>query len=378
MELVVHKDDLLPELQLIQGIVERKNTIPILANVLFKAKTNDVEMRATDLEVALFSSCAAKVKKSGVVTLPAKTLFEVVRALPETNITIKQQGQNTVMVEAETTKGKKFISSMQTLPEEDFPTLAEPKTKQAVKLPGQPLREMIARTKFAITGEDTRYFLNGALFFKDASEMTMVGTDGHRLALVSMKSIKSGKSPKNPDVARVIFPKKTLQELSSLLTDNDKEISYQEEENHLFFNVGGRTLISRKVDAQFPAYERVIPKDSDKAVEFERDRLNQAIKRVALLSNERSSAVTFKIGNDVVDITSSRQDVGEASEKIEVEYGGDSVQICLNAKYVLDFLNVVETDNVRLEFRNETSQAVMQPVGAEGYQYTYVIMPMRI
>jgi DNA polymerase-3 subunit beta len=237
---------------------------------------------------------------------------------------------------------------------------------------------MIARTKFAITGEDTRYFLNGALFFKDASEMTMVGTDGHRLALVSMKSIKSGKSPKNPDVARVIFPKKTLQELSSLLTDNDKEISYQEEENHLFFNVGGRTLISRKVDAQFPAYERVIPKDSDKAVEFERDRLNQAIKRVALLSNERSSAVTFKIGNDVVDITSSRQDVGEASEKIEVEYGGDSVQICLNAKYVLDFLNVVETDNVRLEFRNETSQAVMQPVGAEGYQYTYVIMPMRI
>ena len=285
MELVVRKDDLLPELQLIQGIVERKNTIPILANVLFKAKTNDVEMRATDLEVALFSSCAAKVKKSGVVTLPAKTLFEVVRALPETNITIKQQGQNTVMVEAETTKGKKFISSMQTLPEEDFPTLAEPKTKQAVKLPGQPLREMIARTKFAITGEDTRYFLNGALFFKDASEMTMVGTDGHRLALVSMKSIKSGKSPKNPDVARVIFPKKTLQELSSLLTDNDKEISYQEEENHLFFNVGGRTLISRKVDAQFPAYERVIPKDSDKAVEFERDRLNQAIKRVALLSN---------------------------------------------------------------------------------------------
>ena len=266
MELVVRKDDLLPELQLIQGIVERKNTIPILANVLFKAKTNDVEMRATDLEVALFSSCAAKVKKSGVVTLPAKTLFEVVRALPETNITIKQQGQNTVMVEAETTKGKKFISSMQTLPEEDFPTLAEPKTKQAVKLPGQPLREMIARTKFAITGEDTRYFLNGALFFKDASEMTMVGTDGHRLALVSMKSIKSGKSPKNPDVARVIFPKKTLQELSSLLTDNDKEISYQEEENHLFFNVGGRTLISRKVDAQFPAYERVIPKDSDKAV----------------------------------------------------------------------------------------------------------------
>ena len=372
MKLVVRKNDLLHELQLIQGIVERKNTIPILANVLLEAKNKEVCMLATDLEVALRSRCAAKVSKSGALTLPAKKLFEIVRALPDTDITITEEGQSGVKVSADL-----FESRMQTLPREDFPTLPDPEKEQVTRLPATTLREMVAKTQFAITGEDTRYFLNGALFVLDGSQMTLVATDGHRLALVSGDRGKGGK-PKEDDARRVIFPKKTLGELGRLLTDDDKEIKYQRGENHLFFEIGQRVLISRMIDAQFPAYERVIPKNNDKAIEFERDRLTSAIKRVALLSNERSRAVKFKMNNGSVEITANSPDVGEAREELAVDYEKDTVQVCFNAQYVLDFLSAVETDTVRLEFKNETSQAVMRPVGAEGYDYTYVIMPMRI
>ncbi len=266
---------------------------------------------------------------------------------------------------------------MQTLPREDFPTVPNSETKQAIPLPAATLREMVAKTQFAITGEDTRYFLNGALFVLDGSQMTLVATDGHRLALVSADRGKSGKSKKG-DARRVIFPKKTLGELSRLLTDNDKEINYKHGENHLFFEINKRVLISRMIDAQFPAYERVIPKNNDKTIEFERDRLASAIKRVALLSNERSRAVKFQMDTGVVEITANSPEVGEAREELTVDYNNDKVQVCFNAQYMLDFLSAVETDNVRLEFKNETSQAVMRPVGAEGYDYTYVIMPMRI
>ena len=372
MELVVRKNDLLHELQLFQGIIERKNTIPILANVLLEAKGKEVCLLATDLEVALRSRCAAKVSKGGALTLPAKKLFEIVRALPDTDITISEEGQSGVKVSAD-----RFESRMQTLPLEDFPTLPNPETKQAIPLPAAALREMVAKTQFAITGEDTRYFLNGALFVLDGSQMTLVATDGHRLALVSADRGKSGKSKKD-DARRVIFPKKTLGELSRLLTDDDKEIKYQHGENHLFFEIDKRVLISRMIDAQFPAYERVIPKTNDKTIEFERDRLTSAIKRVALLSNERSRAVKFQMDTGVVEITANSPEVGEAREELAVDYNNGKVQVCFNAQYMLDFLSAVETDNVRLEFKDETSQAVMRPVGAEGYDYTYVIMPMRI
>ena len=174
------------------------------------------------------------------------------------------------------------------------------------------------------------------------------------------------------------MPKKTLGELGRLLVDGEEDISYERGENHLFFNVGGRMLISRMIDGQFPAYERVIPKGNDKHIEFERDRLTSAVKRVALLSNERSRAVKFQIDKGKVDVTSSSPELGEAHEMLPVEYGGEAMQICFNAQYVLDFLAAVTTDVVSLGLKDEVSQAVMRPVGAEGYDYTYVIMPMRV
>ena len=370
MELVVRKNDLLRELQLFQGIVERKNTIPILANVLMEAKGDQVSFLATDLEVGLRSKCTASVAKGGALTLPAKKFYEIVKSLPETDIRIAED-KGGVKVAAD-----RFDSRMQTLPREDFPTLPEGGVASVTTLSRAALKEMVAKTQFAITGEDTRYFLNGALFVLRPNEMSLVATDGHRLALVTTP--RDGKAKKDGDEIRAILPKKTLGELSRLLIEGDGDITYERGENHLFFNVGGRVLISRMIDGQFPAYERVIPKGNDKHIEFERDRLTNAVKRVALLSNERSRAVKFQLDKGKVDVTSSSPDLGEAKETLPVEYSGAAMQICFNAQYVLDFLAAVTTDIVSLDLKDEVSQAVMTPVGAEGYEYTYVIMPMRV
>jgi len=255
---------------------------------------------------------------------------------------------------------------------------------------------MIAKTQFAITGEDTRYFLNGALFILRPDAMTLVSTDGHRLALITVPrpSTSSGRpefvegrdkaegkaaeTNKDKDEERVILPRKTLLELGRLLGEGDGDIQYEHGENHLFFDIGGRLLISRMIDGQFPAFERVIPKSNDKRVEFDRDRLTSAVRRVALLSNERSRAVKFQIDKGKVEIASSSPEFGEAKEVLIVDYHSTPVTICFNAQYVIDFLGVVETDSVALEFKDEMSQAVMSPIGADGYSYTYVIMPMRV
>ena len=368
MELVVRKNDLLRELQLFQGIVERKNTIPILANVLLEAKGDQVQFLATDLEVALRSSCAASVAKPGSVTLPAKKFYEIVKSLPDTDIRIAQD-KNSVKVAAE-----RFDSRMQTLPREDFPALPQSSGGPTATLSRASLKEMVAKTQFAITGEDTRYFLNGAQFILRPDSMSLVATDGHRLALVTCARAGNAKE----EESKVILPKKTLGELSRLLLEGEGDISYARSENHIFFDVGGRTLISRMIDGQFPAYERVIPKGNDKHIDFERDRLTSAVKRVALLSNERSRAVKFQVEKGKVDVTSSSPDLGEASETLPIDYSGPTIQICFNAQYVLDFLSAVNTDVVTLDLKDDVSQAMMKPVAAEGYDYTYVIMPMRV
>jgi len=369
MELSVSKADLLRELQFFQGIVERKNTIPILANILIDAKGSEVRLAATDLEVGLKSRCAAKIEKPGSLTLPAKKLFEIIKSLPDTDVLI-QEDKNGVKVAAD-----RFESRLQTMSRDDFPAMPDSSGPGDATLPRDITRQMVAKTQFAITGEDTRYFLNGALLVLRPKEMSMVATDGHRLALVTAPRESA---PGAPDELRVIVQKKTLLELGRLLGEAGDEVIFEKGENHLFFRFADRVLVSRMIDGQFPAYERVIPKGNDKAVEFDRDRLTNAVKRVALLANERSRSVKFQIDAGEVTVTSNSSEFGEAKEVIPVEYSGPSVTICFNAQYVLDFLAVAETEVVVLQFKDEMSQAVMKPVGASGYDYTYVIMPMRI
>ncbi len=370
MELTVQKSDLLHELQLCQGIVERKNTIPILGNVLLE--TNDggkVRLLATDLEVGLRSQCPASVARAGALTIPAKKLFEIVRALPETEITIEAGAAGSVNLSAE-----RFDSRMQTLPREDYPTLPDPGGDVAETVGREALRSMVTRTQFAITGEDTRYFLNGALFVLKPQEMSLIATDGHRLALATAS--REGGDAGGEEI-QAILPRKTLGELSRLLATGEGDIRYTRGESHLFFEIDGRQLISRMIDAQFPAYERVIPTGNDNRVEFERDRMASAIRRVALLSSERSHAVKFQIAESSAEVASSSPELGEAKEVLPVDYGGADLEICFNAQYVLDFLAVADTDSVTLELKDDRSQAVMYPSG-EKEAYTYVIMPMRV
>jgi DNA polymerase-3 subunit beta len=331
-----------------------------------------VKLLATDLEVGLRSKCSASVAKGGSLTLPAKKLYEIIKALPETDVRIEED-KNGVKVAAD-----RFDSRMQTLPREDFPTLPESSGVSSATLPRDVLKQMVQKTQFAITGEDTRYFLNGALFILRPESMSLVSTDGHRLALITVPRDKTKNKAKSDEEIRIILPRKTLLELGKLLPEGEGDITFERGENHLFFTAGDRLLISRMIDGQFPAFERVIPKSNDKQVEFDRDRLTSAVKRVALLSNERSRAVKFQIDKGKVEIASSSPEFGEAKEVLMVDYTAAPVTICFNAQYVLDFLGVVETDSVSLEFKDEMSQAVMKPVGAEGYDYTYVIMPMRV
>jgi DNA polymerase III subunit beta len=368
MELVVRKSDLLRELQLFQGIVERNNTIPVLANVLMEAEGGELRFLATDLQVALRSACPASVAKGGKLTLPAKKLFEIIRVLPETEVRIEQD-KTGVKVAAD-----RFDSRIQTMPAEDFPSLPRATGHSTLSLPAARLGEMIVRTQFATTSDDTRYFLNGVLLVAGGGQFTLVATDGHRLALV--QSALEGGGPS--EEVRVILPKKTVSELGRLLLEFEGDVHYERQENHLFFTVGDRVLISRMIEAQFPAYERVVPRGNDKSVEFERERLASALKRVALLSPERSRAVKFSIEDGKVEVSSSSPEFGEAKETILVdEYQGKPLSIGFNGQYVLQFLDVVGTDKVVLELKDEVSQAVLKPVGADGYDYTYVLMPMR-
>ena len=366
MELTVKKGDFLHELQLCQGIVERKNTIPILGNVLLETADGHVRLLSTDLEVGLRSQCPASVAAAGSLTVPAKKLFEIVRALPDTEIRIEAGDAGAVKVSAE-----RFDSRMQTLPREDFPTVPDAGGDGAEAVAREPLRSMVTKTQFAITGEDTRYFLNGALFVLKPGTMSLIATDGHRLALATAERDGGGEE------VQAILPRKTLGELSRLLAGGEGDVRYTRGESHLFFEIDGRQLVSRMIDAQFPAYERVIPTGNDKTVEFERDRLAAAIRRVALLSSERSQAIKFQLAKASAEVASSSPELGEARESLPIDYDGAELEICFNAQYVLDFLAVADTDSVTLELKDERSQAVMYPAG-EKAAYTYVIMPMRV
>ena len=379
MELVVRKSDFLRELQLLQNIVERKITIPILANILVEAQGDVLKLLATDLELGLRTQCEASVSAPGTMTLPAKKLFELVRELPEADVRLEQDA-NGVKIAAD-----RFESRFSTLPPEDYPSLPAALESYEETFPAATLRQMIGKTTFAITGEDTRYFLNGALLVMRPESLSLVATDGHRLALVSVpregvepKKGKKGEKGEAVEDRREILPKKTLNELDRLLREAPAEVKFGRSENHLFFETGPRLLVSRKNDGQFPAYDRVVPRNNDKRIDFERELFARAVRRVALLSSERSRAVRFQIDKGQVEVTSSSPEVGEAREVLLVEYDGPSLQVCFNAQYVSDFLSAVETEQVTLEFKDEVSQAVMKPVAPQGYEYLYVIMPMRL
>ena len=370
MEFSVTKSSLLNELSTTQGVVERKTTIPILSNLLVEARGSQLTITATDLELSIRTSCEAKIKKEGAGTIPAKKLLELVRLLPEGEIKVKLLDNHWVEIVSDRKKYK-----LVGMAKENFPALPSmPHT--LVKIPATILENLISKTKFAISMEESRYTLNGGLLILRPDTLAMVATDGHRLALAETDHKLAGLNGE----LKVLVPKKAMDEVEKLSSgsDSDVQIEFAKDESHLFFQAGHRLLISRILTGQFPNYEAVLPRDNSKHVVIERAELTDAVRRVSQLADQRSHAVKFAISKEGVELSASSPEYGEAKETIEKEYNGDPIAIGFNSSYMLDFLAAAADGPVSIELKDEQSAGQMRPLADESYRYRYIIMPMRI
>jgi len=371
MEITVSKFELLKELSATAGVVERKTTIPILSNYLFEAAGDRLSLTATDLDLSLRTSCNAKVKKEGSCTIPARKLHDYVKLLPDADITIKLLENHWVSIRCGRSNTK-----MVGMARSNFPGLPAFPTAGTVKIPAGVLRQMIAKTTFAIANEESRYTLNGALMVLKPESITMVATDGHRLAHIERAGEKfEGISGE----LKTLVPKKAMDELKSLLDSSDVEsVEFAKDESTLFFRIGQRLLTSRQLTGQFPNYEAVLPKDNSKSITVNCEDLTGAIQRVAQFADERSRAVRMRMEKGEVKLSASSTETGESEDSLETNYDGDSVTIGFNAQYLLDFLKATGSGEVRLEFKDAQSAGQLRPGESDEYKYRYIVMPMRI
>src|SRR5271165_3567399 len=370
MEITVSKFELLRELTATQGVVERKTTIPILSNYLFEAAGDRLSITATDLDLSLRTSCNAKVKKEGSCTIPARKLHDYVKLLPDTDITIKLLENHWISIRCGRSNTK-----MVGMARSNFPTLPIFPTAGVVKIPAQVLRSMIAKTGFAIASEESRYTLNGALMVLKPESITMVATDGHRLAHIERAGEKfEGVSGE----MKTLIPKKAMDELKSLLDSDVETIDFAKDESTLFFRVGPRLLTSRQLTGQFPNYEAVLPKDISKSIALHGEELGAAIARVAQFADERSRAVRLRLEKGELKISASSTETGESEDSIEVAYDGEPMAIGFNAQYLMDFIKATGSGDVKLELKDAQSAGQLRPAEGEDYKYRYIVMPMRI
>jgi DNA polymerase III subunit beta len=369
MEFSVKKFDLLDELDLTQGVVERKTTIPILSNLLFEAQDSRLAITATDLELSIRTSCEVKVKKEGAGTIPAKKLLELVRLLPDEEIRFKLLENHWMQVTCDR-RNYKLVG----MSKDNFPALPSFPTP-LVKIPAKLLADVINKTTFAISLEESRYTLNGGLLVLKPGSLTMVATDGHRLAMVETDYKFDGFLAET----RVLVPKKAMSEVQRLAAKSgDGMVEFAQDESHLFFQFGGRLLSSRKLTGQFPNYEAVLPRDVNKTVVLERAELLDALRRVSQLADQRSHAVKFMLAKEGLEISASSPEYGEAKEAIEKEFNGDPIAIGFNAQYLLDFLAAAADGPISFELKDDQSAGQLRPLANDSTRYRYVVMPMRI
>ncbi len=371
MEFIIRKQDLVRELSLSQGVVEKRTTIPVLSNVLLEARGSQVHLTATDLELGIRSVCPAQVIKEGAGTLPARRLLDYVRLLPDVDIHFKFLENQWAAIQCGRSRTRIAGMSRESFPE--LPQMPEPTAEVPVGL----LAGMISRTIFAISAEESRFTLNGALLVLRAGGAVMVATDGHRLAYVEAK----GDISAPPTPTRALLPKKAMTELLRLGQEAGAEhaLRFATDENHLFFQIGDRMLISRKLSGSFPDYERVLPREANYVVVLDREEARTAIERVSQFSDERSHAMKIQLAPGEVRLYSAASDTGESEESLPADYSGEGFEIGFNAGYILDFLRAAAEKQVQFSFRDAHSAAELKPVQDGGtWQYRYVLMPMRI
>ena len=389
MEITVSRQDLVKELTATQSVVERKTTIPILSNFLIEVENDRLNISATDLDQAIRTSTEVKVKKPGACTIPARKLYDYVKLLPEGDISIKLLENHWVQIRSGRSNTKMVGMARANYPQvPEFPAVA------TTSISALALKTLITRTIFAISNEESRYTLNGALLVIKAESLAMVATDGHRLSYVEKPNeILEGISGEK----RVLIPRKALQELQQLLVAAEAErdaeekknpktglppltVEFADDEHTLFFRLGYRTLSTRKLSGQFPNFEAVMPRDNTKFAVVRSSELSAAIQRVAQFADERSGAIRLRLEGNELKISSSSTESGESEDTIDTPYSGDPIMVGFNSTYILDFLKALGNEGeVRLEFKDSQSAGQMRPEDPDAeYKYRYVLMPMRI
>lgn len=396
MEFTIKQAILKDELGFIQGVVERKTTIPVLANILIESiGENEIRIVGTDLDVTIRCDAEATITQAGSMCIQARKLFDIVRALDSGDVHFKKEDNEWV-----TMKCGRASFRLAGVSREQFPELP-PYKSTPMKLPAETFNYFIQNTAFAITNEVSRFTLSGAKFMIKDGVARMVTTDGHRLAYIEREYGSSAAG----DEIDTLIPKKALLELAKVARDASGEISFGEDSNHLFFEMDGRLLISRKLSGNFPNYEMVMPKDNDHAAIFDLDEMRAAVRRVSFMADERNRSIRLTVRDGEIELNAQSSEEGDGREVVPAQYTGDEMTIGFNAQYLLEYLNnagsilsenVVDGEKetgedgtvrvrdgrgptkISFEFKDANAQTQMRIAGDSTYDYKYIVMPLRI
>src|SRR5690348_3681049 len=364
MKLTATREDLLAPLQSVIGVVERRQTMPVVANVLLSARDNRLAITRTDLEVELVAATTVGLEQPGDITVPGRKLVDIFRALPDgVSITLSTEGERM------TVRAGRSRFTLSTLPAAEFPVVEEINAAQTLSLPQGEFRRLIDKTHFSMAQQDVRYYLNGLLLETHESVLRAVATDGHRLALCEMALPSPGKG------GQVIVPRKGVLELQRILgTEGNVELAIGS--NHVRAQIGDIRFTSKLIDGRFPEYSRVIPSSPARVIQADRDLLRQALQRTAILSNEKYRGIRLAVRTDLLVIQAHNPEQEEAEDQVEVVYAGDEVEIGFNVNYLLDALSAIEGDKVELGLTDSNSSCLIHAPGLT--QTRYVVMPMRL
>lgn len=366
MKFEIDREEFLKPLQAVIGVVERRQTLPVLANVLIVAEGETISLTATDLEVELAARAEAKVLEPGRATLPARKLMDIVRNLPTAvRIQISVEDNRALVVAARS----RFTLS--TLPPNDFPQVDAIADGQSFSLTQAQLRTLIDKTHFSMALQDVRYYLNGLLLELEANTIRAVATDGHRLALAETVTESAVEGER-----QVIVPRKGIQELLRLLSDSDDHVQIELGGNHIRVSLPETRFTSKLIDGRFPDYQRVIPVNADKVMEVDRENLRQALVRVSILSNEKYRGVQFEVGQHELRIQSNNPEQDEAEEELAASFDHEPIKIGFNATYLVDVIGVLDEEAIELVFVDANSSCLIR--GKDNTQCKYVVMPMRL